>query len=185
VESLPEELDYNSQINLAVNFLNVNEAVKPSEFAQSISSLIASANVGVPEPRKVDVSSLTLIVASVYNRNYGSSQEHKNIKAFKELNEFLSVAMNGKDFKINKNNAKYLPLGHPLSTKNLEVPFEESSRASINWMSSDPQLPEEIQSLVASALNTERGSVERAYVANRVISLKSKYNPVYLIENLI
>jgi hypothetical protein len=183
MEQIPYEEDsYASEINgLVENPLFKNDQVN---FGTAISELIASANRGVSEIRSVDPVTAYTIVENAILKNIFADKEYQKLLAFKELNDFVNVAIFGEDFKINEDNSKYLPLGHPLSTKNDEHSEEEVLLASIEWRSSDPRIPEELRPMIASALKTEEGSVERAYVGQRLSSIKTQ-KPVETLLDLI
>jgi hypothetical protein len=184
MEQQPYEEDtYASDINELVE--NPFVFKTQVDFGKAISELIASANRGVSEVRTVDpVLAYEILEAAIY-KNPLAEKDYQKLVAFRELNDFVNVVLYGEDFKVNEDNAKYLPLGHPLSPKNEEHSEEEVLLASIEWKASDPRLPEELRPMIASALKTEEGSVERAYVGQRLSSMKLNNKPISTLLDLI
>lgn len=165
-----EEDNYASEIS---NLIETPFFKVEADFGNAISGLIASANSEASSSRSVDPVVAYEIVEKAILNNPLAEKNYQKLIAFKELNDFVNVAVYGEDFKVNPDNAKFLPLGHPLSPKNEEHSEEEILLASIEWRSSDPRIPEELRPMIASALKTEEGSVERAYVYQRLSSLKT------------
>lgn len=177
------EADLNTAIGLTQAF---NLAQDKSNYQSDIIALVASANENVSEARQVTLLTARQILEASMIKNYLFKEpEYRRLVAFRELNDYLNVAIKGTEFQINKDNAKYLPLGHPLSPKNESASEEELKAATIAWKAGAPEVPSEMRAMVASALATEAGSAERTYVANKLLGIKNHKKPMETILELI
>lgn len=182
-----DEENYNLELSNLIEAGQVFGISHSENFGDLVADLIASANRDVPAERLVSVQTSFEILENSMKRNLFASSDYRKLAAFRELNEFLNVAINGGEFKLNPQNASFLPLGHPLCPANSSDLFTEREvlTASIAWAAADPKIPAELRPLVASALTTDTGSVERAYVHQRISALRSESKPLTAILSLI
>jgi hypothetical protein len=163
--------------------------VEPREYIRGqIQALTASANKSVLPGRKVDVYDVYQALDRVMDKTVQIFQEpeKREIIVMREISDFLKVATTGTEPKFCHDYLDLLPVGHPLSTKDMaELSYEDLAEHKVLWLSADPEITETFRPLVASAYRSEVGSVERKYLVARLESLPSSDIPRKTVVSLL
>lgn len=149
-----------------------------------IQSLVASANEAVSVERQINVDTALKVAGRSLKRTIYdlTNPERRAFTALREVSDFIRVYTTGDAPKVSQAHSDLLPLGHPLSSNTADE--ATTLVASAIWHSGDPRVPQELRSLVASALASEENSIERIYASAYLSGLKEN-KPVELISNLI
>jgi hypothetical protein len=163
--------------------------VEPREYIRGqIQALTASANKSVLPGRKVDVYDVYHALDRAMDKTARLLQEpeKREIVVMREISDFIKVATTGTDPKFCHDYLDLLPIGHPLSTKDMaELSYEDLAEHKVLWLSADPEISDNFRPLVASAYRSEVGSVERKYLVARLESLPSSEIPRKTVVSLL
>lgn len=147
---------------------------------ERITALVASANVGVLEERQVQLAEAFRVAEIAFSRHLLLPNRREiEFKAFRELSNFLEMAISGKSKSIAKGYTDFLSSGHPLSTSPelQDMSQEEVRGLQAEWIASDPRINAELRPVIASAFSTAPNSVERKYAIARVSSITEHQIP--------
>lgn len=154
--------------------------VKGISMQERLDAILASANKGMHSSRQVLPGEFTEAVQRAFSKYLTlGNQEEIELKAFREINNFLVTATTGRQ---NDSSTQYFDLlqpGHPLSESPEISGMSESElkSAQADWISGDPRIAEEYRPLVASAFKSESDSVERKFLVSRLSSLDNSVMP--------
>lgn len=131
-----------------------------------ILALIASFNEDAVLERQVPTINALKVAELSFSKNMLlPSREQIEFKAFRELSNFMEMAISGKPKDLALDYTDFLPVGHPLSTSPdlLEADEEELKEIRADWTVADPAISPELRPMIASALVSPQDSVEREY----------------------
>lgn len=156
---------------------------EPQHLTAKIQSMVADANASASSIRQIPMNVALKVAGRSLSRTiYDLTQpERRAFTALREVSDFIRVYVTGDAPKI-ASHFDLLPLGHPLSSQ-----FSDEATtltASALWISGDSNIPENARSLVASALVSDEGSLERIYAAGYLSELQGETKPVQVISNL-
>jgi hypothetical protein len=157
--------------------------IKSSEegpILEKILALVASFNEAVLIERQVPaIKALKVAEISLSKNILLPSREQIEFRAFRELSNFLEMAISGKSKYLALDYTDFLPIGNPLSTSpELDnIDEEEIKEIRANWVVADERISPELRPMIASALISPVGSVERKYAIARLSSISSSEIP--------
>jgi hypothetical protein len=131
-----------------------------------ILALVASFNEGVVAERQVPtIKALKVAEISLSKNILLTSREQIEFRVFRELSNFMEMAVSGKSKDLALDYTDFLPIGHPLSTSPelLQAGEEEIKAIRADWTVADPAISPELRPMIASALVSPADSVEREY----------------------
>jgi hypothetical protein len=130
-------------------------------------ALVASFNENVLSERQVlESEALQVAEISLSKNMLLPTREQIEFKVFRELSNFLEMAVSGNSKELALEYTDFLSPAHPLSTSPElgELAEEELAEIRAQWISSDPEISPELRPMIASALVSPTGSAEREYV---------------------
>jgi hypothetical protein len=129
-------------------------------------ALVASFNEDVLSERQVLESEALKVAEISLSKNIMlPTREQVEFKVFRELSNFLEMAVSGDSKDLAMEYTDFLSAGHPLSTSPelVELSEEEVKELRAEWTVADPRISPELRPMIASALVSPQDSVEREY----------------------
>jgi hypothetical protein len=149
-----------------------------------IVALVASFNENVLSERQVlESEALQVAEISLSKNMLLPNREQVEFKVFRELSNFLEMAISGKSKDLALEYTDFLSPGHPLSTSPELAELEEEQVAELRaeWIASDPEISPELRPMIASALMSPADSVEREYA----IAMLSNIDNSKVLKDLV
>lgn len=141
---------------------------------ESVLSLVASANEGMPSERKVSHRTAIRIADRSMLETEGLPFSVREHRATKDISEFISIAQHNKANTPQLKNTDLLVVGHPRSTKQHAMTAAALRHEKVRWLASDPHIEDsEVRSIVASALSAQPNTPEYDYYRIRLFDLPS------------
>jgi hypothetical protein len=129
-------------------------------------ALVASFNEDVLSERQVLESEALKVAEISLSKNIMlPTREQVEFKVFRELSNFLEMAVSGDSKDLAMEYTDFLSAGHPLSTSPelAELSEEEVKELRAEWTVADPRISPQLRPMIASALVSPQDSVEREY----------------------
>lgn len=161
---------------------------KPNySIGEEIQALVASVNRVTPVERQVPIYDALAVAGRSLSRTL---KEFKNpdkraFTAMREVSDFVHTAVSGKPSRIGVEHYDLLPVGHPLSTKEVEIPDVDRKGFKADWFAADPRISEEYRPLVASAYLAEPNSIEKKYALTHLEALGYEEVPMEVVIALL
>jgi hypothetical protein len=155
--------------------------------AEEIQALVASVNRITPTRRQVPIYDALAVAGRSLSRTIREFQNpsKRAFTAIREVSDFINTAVSGKPTKIGVEHYDLLPIGHPLSTKSVELSEQDRKGYEADWFAADPRIAEEHRPLVASAYLSEPNSVERKYAVAHLEALGYEDVPMEVVVSLL
>jgi hypothetical protein len=129
-------------------------------------ALVASFNEDVLSERQVLESEALKVAEISLSKNITlPTREQVEFRVFRELSNFLEMAVSGDSKDLAMEYTDFLSAGHPLSTSPEldELSEEEVKELRAEWTVADPRISPQLRPMIASALVSPQDSVEREY----------------------
>ena len=129
-------------------------------------ALVASFNEDVLSERQVLESEALKVAEISLSKNIMlPTREQVEFRVFRELSNFLEMAVSGDSKDLAMEYTDFLSAGHPLSTSPEldELSEEEVRELRAEWTVADPRISPQLRPMIASALVSPQDSVEREY----------------------
>jgi phage terminase small subunit len=155
-----------------------NESIPPIK--ERLEALLASVNNEIPNERQVMKGELLEVAKRSFSKHLLTpNREQLEFKVFREVSNFLEMAISGTRKELASSHTDLLSPGHPLSTSaELESLEEEEIRElKAQWLANDPRISEEFRPVVASGFMSTPDSVERRFIVTRLENLDSSLVP--------
>lgn len=153
-------------------------APEPSLLAEAY-TLLASANTATTKERRVLKSAVRTVVMREFDHYSELDGDSRRLASLRGVREFLKVATETPSITASYSTlpvyADMLSAGHPLSRR------VSSNEAKARWMAADPDVPESLRPVVASALANPYDSVEGIHARER---LRSHALPKAVVEQI-
>ena len=137
----------------------------------AVHSLVETENAKVGVERQVSLRSALTVAQRSLNRTKALDERSRFFAAYKEVCSFISLAYEGNHDNGTAANSDLLPVGHPLSTRKINMSTFSLQEARARWIAADPRVNDSVRELVASAYSAEYGSVERTHAFHRINAL--------------
>jgi hypothetical protein len=161
---------------------------KPTfSIGDEIQSLVASVNRTIPIRRQVPIYDALAVAGRSLARTVRefTNPSKRAFVALREVSDFVNTAVSGKPTRIGIEHYDLLPIGHPLSTKEVEISAQDRREFEADWFAADPRISEEYRPVVASAYLSAPDSVERKYALAHLEALGYEDIPMEVVVALL
>lgn len=142
-------------------------------------ALLASANTATTKERRVLKSAVRTVVVREFNHYSEMEEDSRRLAALRGVREFLKAATETPSITASYStlpaHADMFRSGHPLSRRT------STNEEKAQWLAADPNVPEPLRPVVASALANPYDSVEGIHARER---LRSQPLPKAVVEQI-
>lgn len=147
----------------------------------SIIDTIESALVDAPKGRTVSDEAVFTVAERAIIASASLEVDVQCFNALREVQNFLTLALEGPSANGEMSHTDLLPLGHPSSTAQHDLPASTLRTLTANWIASDPRIKsDEARSIVAAVYASNPYSVDYAFNIVRLQALAADQVPVEL-----
>ena len=165
------------------NFIEeFDRANTPDEsLKDSIIDTIESALVDAPKGRTVSDEAVFTVAERAITASASLEVDVQCFNALREVQNFLTLALEGPSANGEMSHTDLLPLGHPSSTAQHDLPASTLRTLTANWVASDPRIKsDEARAIVAAVYASNPYSVDYAFNIVRLEALASDEVPLDL-----
>jgi antirestriction protein ArdC/DNA polymerase III epsilon subunit-like protein len=147
----------------------------------SIIDIIESALVDAPKGRTVSDEAVFTVAERALVASASLEIDVQCFNALREVQNFLTLALEGPSANGEMSHTDLLPLGHPSSTAQHDLPAATLRTLTANWVASDPRIKsDEARAIVAAVYASNPYSVDYAFNMVRLQALAADQVPVEL-----
>ena len=147
----------------------------------SIIDLIESTLVDAPKGRTISDEAVFTVAERAIVASASLDVDVQCFNAIREVRNFLTLALEGPSTNGEMSHTDLLPLGHPSSTAQHDLPASTLRTLTANWVASDPRIKsEEARAIVAAVYASNPYSVDYAFNIVRLQALAADQVPVEL-----
>ena len=147
----------------------------------SIIDIIESTLVDAPKGRTVSDEAVFTVAERALTASASLEVDVQCFNALREVQNFLTLALEGPSANGEMSHTDLLPLGHPSSTAQHDLPASTLRTLTANWIASDPRIKsDEARSIVAAVYASNPYSVDYAFNIVRLQALAADQVPVEL-----
>ena len=152
-----------------------------------IQAIVASVNRVTPVQRQVPIYDALAVAGRSLARTVRefTNPSKRAFTAIREVSDFVNTAVSGTPTRIGVEHYDLLPIGHPLSTKQVEITDADRKGFEADWFAADPRISEEFRPVVASAYLSIPNSVERKYAVAHLEALGYDDIPMEVVVALL
>jgi antirestriction protein ArdC/DNA polymerase III epsilon subunit-like protein len=153
-----------------------NESLK-----DSIIDIIESTLVDAPKGRTISDDAVFQVAERAIVASASLEPDVQYFNAVREVQNFLTLALEGPSANGQMSHTDLLPLGHPSSTAQHDLPVATLRTLTANWVASDPRIKsDEARAIVAAVYASNPYSVDYAFNMVRLQSLAADEVPIDL-----
>ena len=147
----------------------------------SIIDIIESTLVDAPKGRTVSDEAVFTVAERALTASASLEIDVQCFNALREVQNFLTLALEGPSANGEMSHTDLLPLGHPSSTAQHDLPASTLRTLTANWVASDPRIKsDEARAIVAAVYASNPYSVDYAFNIVRLEALASDEVPLDL-----
>lgn len=152
-----------------------------------IQAIVASVNRVTPVQRQVPIYDALAVAGRSLARTVRefTNPSKRAFTAIREVSDFVNTAVSGTPTRIGVEHYDLLPIGHPLSTKQVEITDADRKGFEADWFAADPRISEEFRPVVASAYLSSPNSVDRKYAVAHLEALGYDDIPMEVVVALL
>lgn len=152
-----------------------------------IQAIVASVNRVTPVQRQVPIYDALAVAGRSLARTVRefTNPSKRAFTAIREVSDFVNTAVSGTPTRIGVEHYDLLPIGHPLSTKQVKITDADRKGFEADWFAADPRISEEFRPVVASAYLSSPNSVERKYAVTHLEALGYDDIPMEVVVALL
>lgn len=153
----------------------------------SIIDIIESSLVDAPKGRTFSDEAVFTVAERAITASASLEPDVQYFNAIREVQNFITLALEGPSANGEMSHTDLLPAGHPSSTAEHDLPAATLRTLTANWIASDPRIKsEEARSIVAAVYASNPYSVDYAFNIVRLQALAADQVPLDLtIEPLL
>ena len=147
----------------------------------SIIDIIESTLVDAPKGRTISDDAVFQVAERAIVASASLEPDVQYFNAVREVQNFLTLALEGPSANGEMSHTDLLPLGHPSSTAQHDLPAATLRTLTANWIASDPRIKsDEARAIVAAVYSSNPYSVDYAFNMVRLESLAADEVPIDL-----